>query len=316
MKRFTTLILALAVVALTALSFYPVINNGFVNLDDNVLVYENTKIMHLSTDSIRVMFTSFHASLYHPLVLLSYALEYRFAGAAPAVYHATNFSLHLCNVLLVFWLFLLLTEDRLIAFLVALLFGIHPMHVESVAWISERKDVLYAFFFLLSLALYVFRARTGRWKYAVFAFLAFIGAVLSKPMAITLPLLLVLFDVMLRLPQKRLRPWLEKLPFFAVAGIFTWLTMRGQYPDHQGKLLSSLTLFQNFLVACHDLLFYLWKAIFPCPRAFCSTVRHCLYCLLLASYSRCAPPAPSSTVFYFFLSPSCRSSTWSRWDWE
>jgi tetratricopeptide (TPR) repeat protein len=252
--------------AITTAVYSPVLNNGFVNLDDNLLVYENRKIMSVAPANIKEIFTSLHAGLYHPLVLVSYALEYRLFRLNPAAYHGTNLVLHIINTMLVFWLFLLLYEDGALAFAVALLFGIHPMHVESVAWISERKDVLYAFFYLLSLVLYVRAARGyGRAGYQL-AFAAFALALMSKPMAVTLPLVLILADTMLGLPSlgRRLS---GKLPFFALSGIFAYVAMRGQHAGDAGNLVSSFTLFKNTLTACHDALFYIGKALWPYPLA-------------------------------------------------
>ena len=93
--------------------------------------------------------------MYHPVTTLSFALEYRFARLNPFIYHFDNLILHLLNILLVYLFIKLLSGNKIIAFVVALLFGIHPMHVESVAWVAERKDVLYACFFLLSMIFYI-----------------------------------------------------------------------------------------------------------------------------------------------------------------
>jgi hypothetical protein len=144
-------LLVWVVLAITALALSPSLRNGFTNLDDNVLVTDNAMIMQLTPASVREIFTSFHSGLYHPLVLLSYAVEFRFFKLDPLPYHCTNLLLHLLNCALVFWLFRRIAGNQWVAFIVALLFGIHPMHVESVAWVAERKDVLYAAFYLAAL---------------------------------------------------------------------------------------------------------------------------------------------------------------------
>jgi tetratricopeptide (TPR) repeat protein len=282
MKRRMTVFLMLLAAGITAAALAPTLTNGFVNLDDNVLVYDNPRIVSLAPDAVRKMFTSFYAGLYHPLVLLSYALEYRFFRLNPAVYHTTNLLLHLANVLLVFWVFLRISRDRRLAFVVALLFGIHPLHVESVAWVSERKDVLYAFFFLAAMGFYVRGAGRLAYRELALAFIAFVCSLLSKPMAVTLPFVLVLLDRMLGLPAGG-RRLAVKVPFFAVAGVFTVLTMRGQHAGDAGTLASSFELFKNALVASHGLLFYLGKLICPYPLS-------CLYPAPIAAGTM-PPPA-------------------------
>ena len=134
----------LLVITFAALS--PSLTAGFSNWDDQIMITQNTKIMSMSWESVKVWFTTFHERLYHPLVLMSYAVEYHFAKLDPRVYHATNLVLHLLNTLFVFWFVYLISKKNMIALITALLFGIHPMHVESVIWLPERKDVLYSFF--------------------------------------------------------------------------------------------------------------------------------------------------------------------------
>ena len=146
--RNTSALLGLAVIlAVTFASFYPSLNAGFTNWDDLDYVTESPYIVHLNGESIATMFSQEIASNYHPLTILSLALNYQMSTLNPASYHWTNLILHLLNVVLVFW-FVYLLLDRKIwgALLTAFLFAIHPMHVESVAWIAERKDVLYTFF--------------------------------------------------------------------------------------------------------------------------------------------------------------------------
>ena len=124
--------------------YYPALNAGFVDLDDGVMVSSNTEIMNMSWPTIKKWFCSYHYNMYHPLVSMSYAIEYKFFQADPFVYHVTNVFLHILNSMLVLVICMLLTELWGVSLLVAVLFAVHPMHVESVAWVTERKDVLYA----------------------------------------------------------------------------------------------------------------------------------------------------------------------------
>lgn len=140
---------------LTLLSFYPSINNGFTNWDDNKYVTENKGLaQNKMTDYF--LKDKFVASNFHPLTMISLTIDYSFAKLNPKQYHIVNLVFHLLNVILVFAFIYLLTGFWQSASLVALLFGIHPMHVESVAWISERKDVLYTFFYFSSLLTYIY----------------------------------------------------------------------------------------------------------------------------------------------------------------
>lgn len=176
---------------------------------------------------------------YHPLTILSYAIEYHFVQLNPKLYHVTNIIIHLLNTVLVFWFILLLSKKNNVAFITALLFGIHPMHVESVAWISERKDVLYAFFYLGAMIAYIksftpdyslnrskiFNFLFGQTRGAVF-FLFFLS-LLSKPMAVMLPFCLLLIDYFF---NRKISFALigEKKFFFMISIIFGMITLWSQ----------------------------------------------------------------------------------------
>jgi len=144
--RWNALILALILV-LTAFVFSNSLGNEFIDeLDDDIYVVNNAAIRDLSAAGLKTIFTTFVAGNYHPLTMLSYAVEYRLFGLNPPAYHRTNRLLHGLNTALVFALVWLLWRRRAAAALAALLFGVHPLRVESVSWISERKDVLFALF--------------------------------------------------------------------------------------------------------------------------------------------------------------------------
>lgn len=141
------------VLALTAIAYSPSLSAGFTNWDDDVYVTSNPAVLHPSLAGVIRFFGSFHNGNYHPLTMLSLAIDGGILGPGPPVFHAVNLGLHLANTALVLWLVLLLFGLE-VAVPAALLFGIHPLHVESVAWISERKDVLYTLFYLLALTVY------------------------------------------------------------------------------------------------------------------------------------------------------------------
>ncbi len=151
MKKQQIILSICFILTITFISFSPSLKNDFANWDDNFYVTENPLIMELSWKSIKTIFNQYYIGHYHPLTLLSYSLEYYFFKLNPLVYHLTNLILHLMNGLLVFLMILMLKGGVLTSLVVSLLFGIHRLQVESVVWISERKDVLYTFFFLGSL---------------------------------------------------------------------------------------------------------------------------------------------------------------------
>ena len=141
----------LLVMALSLLAYIPSLQNGFV-WDDTKYIENNPLI---TTIDLKALFSEYVMGNYHPLTMLTYALEYQVFGLDAGGYHMVNMALHLVNVFLVYYLILLLSRQVFIALVTALFFGIHPLHVESVAWASELKDLLYTLFFLASLIFYV-----------------------------------------------------------------------------------------------------------------------------------------------------------------
>ena len=212
-------LLGAIIIFLTFFAFFPSLKNDFIlSWDDNAYVTENPIIRHLNLQSIQQMFTKQVNGTYVPLPLLSYAIEYHFFGSNPLPFHVTNLLFHLFSTLLVFQLFRLLKINIIYAAFGAILFGIHPMRVESVAWISERKDVLYCFFYLAALATHVKFILAGKKgiKYYLLTLLLFSLALLSKIEAVALPLSLLLIDYFMERPLK-LRLIIEKIPHFLLA---------------------------------------------------------------------------------------------------
>lgn len=183
--------LALAVVAVYAQTH----QFDFVHLDDPVYVTQNPNIQSgLSTEGVVWAFTTKYFHFWNPLVWISYMADYQLHGMHAGGFHLTHLILHLLSTLLLFGLFFRMTGKIWPSAFVAALFAVHPLHVESVAWVAERKDVLSAFFWMLSLYAYVYYTeKTSAFRYLLVA-LAFIGALMSKPMAVTLPVVMLLLD--------------------------------------------------------------------------------------------------------------------------
>lgn len=208
---------------ITAIVFIPMLSNGFTNWDDQRYVTENAM---LTGPDWKAILSSPVVSNYHPLTMLSLALNYQLSALDPFSYHMVNWILHILNTVLVAFLaFKLSSGNRWVGIITALFFGIHPMHVESVAWISERKDVLYTFFFLLALLYYhKYIGERNRKNYLI-VLLCFSASLLSKPSAVTLPIILLLMDWYQGRSLREKGLWLEKIPFFLLAMLFGILTL-------------------------------------------------------------------------------------------
>jgi len=264
MKEKKQILLCILLIGLaTFVSYYPSLQNGFTNWDDNHMVTENYMIRSLSLPNLARIFTSMHYAHYHPLVVLTYSVEYRFFGLDPFIYHSTNLAIHIVNSLLAFWLVRSLRGGLIVPLVAGVLFGIHPLHVESVAWVTERKDVLYTAFYFLSLIMYVKYVRSGKTKYYVYVLLAFLCSLLSKAMAVTLPAVLVLIDYLLdrRLSKQSI---IEKFPAFGLSLLFGIVMLYATYQQKSQVAAASFGL-DNVLVAFHGLIFYLAKYLYPVP---------------------------------------------------
>ena len=255
------LILVLAALVLLVLAvFRPCLNNGFINLDDNSYIVENSLIHSISLSNIRSWFGSGYEGNYYPLVLLAYALEYKINGPDPKIYHLTSILLHLLNAFLVFWLFLLLLKNGWEAGIIAALWAVHPLRVESVAWAASQKDLIYTFFALLSLIMYIrYKFREKPADYAA-SLLLFLLACFSKGMAVALVPVLFLTDHFLDKPFNR-RSWLEKAPYIVLAVVFGVISY---YVQGQSQFIqTNRPLSANLLTAGYGFVFYIIKLVAP-----------------------------------------------------
>ena len=185
----------IVLVVVTVFSFRGVRNNGFVSLDDNEYVVHNRQVQQgVTAQSVEWAFTTFNSANWHPLTWISHMVDWKLYGSNPSGHHMTNVCWHAANSVLLFLLLLYMTGFIWRSAIVAFLFALHPAHVESVAWISERKDVLCAFFFFATLLAYAWYVRRPSWKRYVWIVFCFACALMSKPMAVTLPFTLLLLD--------------------------------------------------------------------------------------------------------------------------
>jgi tetratricopeptide (TPR) repeat protein len=216
------LFLIILILCLTFIAFFPSLKNGFISTwDDGAYVINNQSVQNLTQSSLKEIFTTTVASSYVPLPILTFAVEYKIFGLNPFIFHLSNLILHLLCTLLVFQILRMLKLKPVYAAIGAMIFGVHPMHVESVAWIAERKDLLCCLFCLVSIIFYFNYLNSQKKKlvYFLLSLFLFIFALFSKITAVTLPLSLLLIDYYLERPFK-IKVLIEKIPFFIFSLIF------------------------------------------------------------------------------------------------
>ena len=223
--------------------YFQSLGNYFVAWDDNILVYANPLVRNFSPYAVWAVFTSYDPELYIPLTFLTYQIEHLIFGLNATVFHTTNLLLHCGISVMIFFLLQRWKIARSAAFVLALIFAIHPLNSEAVAWVSARKDVLSSFFFLATLLEWErYRSDATRRKYWIAA-LFFLLALLSKVSIVLLPLILLLIDWRHnRTPDRRMIT--EKIPFFALAGVFIVIALLGKTGN-----ISALTLWQTILMS-------------------------------------------------------------------
>jgi Flp pilus assembly protein TadD len=263
----------LIVLAITFAAYAGALSHGFLGWDDLEYVARNSLVIERDYGALLRTIVS---NNYHPLTMLSLAMNAA-PPLSPRAFLLTNALLHTINTGLVFWLVLLLSGRRLFAaFWSALFFGIHPMHVESVAWISERKDVLYTAFFLGGAIAYWRYLDVRRWRWLGVTFLLFVLSCLSKGMAVVFPLVMALLDLWRRRPVLESRALLEKAPFFATSLLFGLIAIDVQAGgDVHGLLIRTsahlkgladslpFSAWERAVLPAYGFAIYLWKLFIP-----------------------------------------------------
>lgn len=250
-------ILVFSCLALVCVSIYAqAVKFDFINTDDIYYVYENPMVLSgVNWDSVYWAFTAFHSANWHPLTWISHQIDVSLFGLNPGAHHATNVVFHILNSFLAFAVFQKMTNDFWKSAFVALLFTSHPTHVESVAWVSERKDVLSTMFWLLTMLAYLSYCESRKnssgfdkivvLKYLVVIFTFSLG-LMSKPMLVTLPFVLLLCDYwpLERLQKSKdlLKLVLEKLPMLGLTVISSYITFIAQKAGGAVEGLESLPL--------------------------------------------------------------------------
>ncbi|MFN0009761.1 MAG: tetratricopeptide repeat protein [Planctomycetota bacterium] len=255
------LVVCLGLAALTLLAYGRVAGNEFIQLDDNEYVTQNLHVQAgLTSDGLVWAFTTGHSANWHPLTWLSHMLDCELFGLNPAGHHLTSLALHVASTVLLFRLFHRTTAALGASAFVAAVFAVHPLHVESVAWIAERKDVLSALFWILTSLAYVsWTTKRGAGRYVLVVALYALG-LLAKPMLVTLPFVLLLMD---RWPLGRRPMFVEKIPLFVLAAAsatITFLVQRAAGAMSLGDWLPLGARVQNALVSYAA---YLQQSVVP-----------------------------------------------------
>ena len=264
--RNINVLLPLGIAIITWLFYKTCLENQFTNWDDPGYIKDNALIKDISAEGLKNIFTTSTMGNYHPLTILSYAIEYSYVRLDPWLYHLNSVLLHLLITVLVYRFTHLLTKRTVAAAITALLFGLHPMHVESVAWLAGRKDVVYGLFYMASCITYIFYVRAGgtkRWLWYAGTGVLYICSLLGKPVAVVLPVTLLLIDyIEKRKPEIKLL--LEKIPLFIISVGFGYKSIIDQ--KNFGSLDTQDVAFnwlERIALGGYALITYLWKAVVP-----------------------------------------------------
>ncbi len=246
-----------ALFLIVVLVFSAVQKSVFVNWDDPAHIINNYLIRPLDLAHVNQIFQSAATNGYIPLTMLSFALEYHFVKLNPFLYHLDNLIFHFGIVVLIFILAQQIGLSRRAAYFAALLFGIHPIHVEPVMWVTARKDVLYGIFYMLALCQYVQYVRNKKFHaYCLTLFFGFLS-ILAKPMALSLPLIFFVFDWLLKRKFDR-NCVIDKIPHFLYIIPITWLTY-----SFFARMPPAHDISHGILVWIWTFIFYIRKFVFP-----------------------------------------------------
>jgi len=250
-------------------TYYQSIDDAFISYDDEAYILSNSNIKNgINYNSIKWAFTSLDVSNWHPITWLSHMIDYNIYGLDPHGHHLSNVLLHLLNVTLLFCLLYFTTNTYWPSYFVSALFALHPLHVESVAWVAERKDLLSTLFMMLTLMSYSAYVKRNDKKFYYIALLLFSAGLMSKPMLVTLPIVMMLWDYW---PLNRFdnsRPILtelirEKIPFFILTLLSCAITYYAQNKGGSISALEATPFFLRTMNAFTSYFSYLAKTLWP-----------------------------------------------------
>ncbi len=284
-QKHISIFICAGIVVATLVAYEPIRHNYFVSYDDDLYIMKHPTVTGgITGDSIILAFTKLHAANWHPLTWLSHMLDYRLFGLNPTGHHLVSVAIHIVNALLLLWILKNITGTMWASAFVAAVFALHPLQVESVAWIAERKTVLSGLFWLLTMAAYIRYARRPGFSRYLVVLLVFGLCIMTKPIVITLPLVLLLLDYWpldrirwghLHDKKARSRPdqksigWLtaEKIPLLTISAILGVLTVIAQQSGGAISTLDKVPLDYRIANAFISYVKYIGKLVWPSDLA-------------------------------------------------
>lgn len=262
-NKYVHLILVAVIVTLTFFIYFNSFNNQFLNdWDDGIYITNNSDIKTLHGDSvsgtIKKMFTGFYNGHYHPVTMLVYGVTYNVSGLDARGFHWVNLFFHILTIVVVYYFVRLLVSQIMVAFITALLFAVHPMHVESVSWISDLKDILCTMFYVGAMTTYVLYLRKPENKYLVYTYLLFVLALLSKSMAITLPFVLIILELYLG-KKWSVKLITAKIPMIVLSVFFGYLSILSQKSNNALGDITSVSFLDRILFSSYAVIIYIVK---------------------------------------------------------
>ena len=324
-SRKQSILVILIIIAMVLYIYWPVQDYGFIYFDDDVYVTQNIHLQSgITTDGLRWAFTTTYFGLWNPLTWLSLMLDYRIFGLNAGGYHWTNVILHILNAVLLFFLLRILTGAEWRSAFVAALFAVHPINVESVAWIAERKNVLSTFFWMTTMLCYVWYAKRPGWKRYVPVLISFAMGLMSKPMLVTLPFVLLLIDYWplnrtaiaieettghpLTLKKEKFSSLImEKIPLFILSAIVIFLTIGAPRTDQtiyttfawrMGNVVFSYVAYLKNLFSPLDLHVYYLSLSVPFWKLFACAVFLIFVTIFVCRYFKRHPYLPVGWFWY------------------
>ena len=278
-----SILVVLILILLILAVYWPVQNYGFIDFDDNVYVTRNSHVQSgITLDGFYWAFSTKFFGLWNPLVWISFMIDYHFFGFNAGGYHWTNVILHIFNTILLFFIFRNITGAVWRSAFVAALFAIHPINVESVAWIAERKNVLSTFFWMLTMLFYVRYVKQPNWKRYLPVFICFALGLMSKPMLVTLPFVLLLIDywplnraainlqnennilgALISEREKLSFLILEKIPLFILSAVSLYITLYTAIHTPQSERIIYISFTQRITNVFFSYVMYLKKLLWP-----------------------------------------------------
>ncbi len=285
------------IILVTFVSYYPALDNEITSWDDEFYLNTNPYLKDLSFETLKTLFNpdTYYMGNYHPLSMISLSIDYAIGGEDadgninPFMFHFTNILLHILISLSVFWFISLLFKKFNLAVVAALIFAVHTLHVESVAWISERKDVLYSFFFVLSLIAYVKYVDYKKTKFFILSFVLFLFSLFSKGQAVSLAVTLILIDYLRGRKLLSKKVIFEKLPFLILAVIFGMIAIGAQKQSEALVDEQGYDFIQRIAIASFAFMQYIKQlllpvnlsAIYPYPDIIHQTVPRFYYLMII-----------------------------------